>query len=105
MSDDARRIISEDWKKYGYPLRTGFGRQYAGQTVMYAWEVRRVGRDGNVALVAYIVRWDRCDNTRTREASPDFAEYGHALAWLSEHYGTWHDEFGGERTADSFLYV
>lgn len=102
---DDKRIISEDWKEFGYPLRTGFGRQYQGQHVMRAWEIRRVSRVGKDVRVAYIVSWDRSDNTRTRTASPDLAEYDGAIAWLSINYGGWHDELGGERTADTWLYA
>lgn len=102
---EAKRIISEDWKQFGYPLRTGFGRQYQGQHVMRAWEVRRLQRDGKDMRVAYIVTWDRSDNTRTRKASPAFVEYDQAIAWLAENYGGWHDELGGERTADTWLYA
>lgn len=102
---DERRIISEDWKTYGYPLRTGFSQRYRGQIVMRAWEIRRVRRAGKDLRVAYILTWDRSDNTTRREASPEFADYEQAADWVLATYGGWHDELGGERTASTWLYA
>ena len=100
---EARRVISDDWKQYGYPLRTGFGRQYAGQIVQRAWETRRVQRGGKDLRIAYIVTWDRSDNSFTRRASPEFSTHDEALDWVSDNYGGWHDELGGERTAGTWF--
>lgn len=105
-SIEEKRVISEDWKAYGYPLRTGFSQYYRGQHVMRAWEIRRAQRNRKDARVAYILTWDRSDNSRTREASPEFADYDQALAWVRENYHDgrgWHDESDG--TADMWLYA
>ena len=106
LAKDAARITSEDWKQYGYPLRTGFGRQYAGQAVMRAWETRRIQKSGKDVRVAYIVTWDRSMPTGksiSRVASPELATHEEALTWVAEKYGPWHDELGGERTASVWM--
>lgn len=101
---EAKRLIAENWKEFGYPIRTGFGRQYAGQHLMRAWEIRSFSRPGGVkSIVAYIVTWDRSINEITRMSSPKFAEYDLALDWVGKHYGGWHDELGGQRTANIWL--
>lgn len=104
QKQNEHRLVSEDWTKYGYPLRTGFSLDYAGQAVMRAWEIRRLQSHGLDVRVAYIVTWDRSDNTFTRQASPEYTEYDESLDWVSAHYGTWHNEIGGERTAKTWLY-
>ena len=103
---NAQRLIPEDWKLYGFPLRTGYGKQYDGQCVRLAWEIRRKTVNGADSRIAYIVRYDRSETNRvTRTASPAFATYEEAMDWVSENYrGGWHDEAGVESTYASFIY-
>ena len=96
------RLIAEDRKRYGYPLRTGFGQQYSGQIVSRAWEIRRVQDGKKDVRVAYILTYDRSDRSITRTPSPEFADYDECLDWLSHNYGGWHEELG-ERTAEVWL--
>jgi hypothetical protein len=101
---ESSRLISADWKEFGYPVRTGFDQKFRGQIVMRAWEVRRIQRPKVDVRVAYIITWDRSDNSLTRLASPELPDYDAAQAWVLANYGGWHEELGGERTASSWLH-
>ena len=102
---ETSRLISENWKQYGYPLRTGFGHQYAGQIVIRAWEVRRKQYDRKDVRIAYIIAWDRSvPEVRVESTSPEFADIAACYEWLTKNYGGWHDELGGERTASTWLH-
>jgi hypothetical protein len=103
---EASRQTSENWKQYGYPLRTGFNGAYRGQIVMCAWEIRRVQRKGVDAHVGYIVEWDRSTNTTSIIAtSPELPDFDAATAWVRENYGSSTEDIGGERTASTWLYA
>jgi hypothetical protein len=98
--------ISAEWRTLGYPLRTGYAREYAGQCVSAAWETRRIAGGKTVAYIVWLDRSESEDEKRlTRQASPAFNSHDQAMAWVSANYNSgrsWHDETDG--TAKAWLY-
>ena len=97
------RLVAEDWKSYGYPLRTGYNDRESGQIVSRAWEIRRIQRPRIDVRVAYIVTYDRSDRTITRTASPELPDYDAAWDWVRDNYGMSSRDMGGERTASMWF--
>jgi len=99
--------ISAEWRNLGYPLRTGYAREYAGQCVSAAWETRRIAGGKTVAYIVWLDRSESEDKKRlTRQASPVFDTHEQAIAWVSQNYNSgrsWHDETSG--TAKAWLYA
>jgi hypothetical protein len=97
--------IAAEWRTLGYPLRTGYARQYGGQIVSAAWETRRIAGGKTVAYIVWLDRSESRGKRLTREASPAFNTHDQAMAWVKANYNSgrgWHDETDG--TAKAWLY-
>ena len=84
----------------GTPIATGMCGSYHGQSVRKCWEIRGSGNK----YTAQILRresgfgyretpWQSIPMWRSEKTSPSFDSTTEARQWVSEHYGTWDNEF------------
>lgn len=96
---------SKEGTSLGFPLRTGFDKNYCGQATMWAWETRcKTLRGGTKIFIPYLISRDQATRL-SRIAGPVCASHEEAIAWLAKNYSggrSWTDETNG--TAEKFLY-